>query len=499
MKILKSIIAAAAVIGLGAVNTSCSDWLDYTPKDKQTYDQQFATQAGFHSTANGIYTQMSGSNLYGYNLSYGPIDVMASMYNVPSANTSMYEYYNGTWTGQYASAGFKSIWTTAYNTLLNINVLLEALDEKSEGVLTPDDQKLMKGEMLALRAMIHLDLVRLFGPRYNSPTGLTVPYAETAEIIRRDRLPLNEIIHDYIIRDLNEAEKLLKDVDPVLTEGVQVGDGGEEGNWWRYRQLRMNYYAVCLLKARAYMWMNEKAEALAEALKITDDANAKSAFPWVDATRLLGNGSNPDRIFSSECLFGFYNNKLSSIFDYHFVGSLDPAIVLQTRKNYLDILFVNSTDYRRQTQWTSSASSVADYDFCKYKGFKVNANTPEFWGLFFGLMRKSEAYLIVAEALLDTDQAAALTYLNELRKARGIEDMADSSTKAAILKQIKFEYLRDMRGEGQIYFMFKRFRQVFGQYYGGDNQFDGGGASLDFETPSTNVRYTVPIPADETY
>lgn len=499
MKIFKSIIAAAAVIGLGAVNTSCSDWLDYSPKDKQTYDQQFATQAGFHSTANGIYTQISGRNLYGYNLSYGPIDVMATMYNVPQSNRSLYEYYNGTWNGEVASAGLKSIWTDAYNSILNINVLLDALNEKSEGVLIPDDQKLMKGEMLALRAMIHLDLVRLFGPRYNSPTGLTVPYAETSEIISRDRLPLNEIIHDYIIRDLNEAEKLLKDVDPVLTEGVQVGDGGDEGNWWRYRQLRMNYYAVCLLKARAYIWMNEKSEAMAEALKITDDSKAQSAFPWVDPARLLGNGTNPDRIFSTECLFGFYNNSLSSIFDYTFVGSLDAAVLLSPRRGYLDILFVNSGDYRRQSQWAASASSSSEFDFTKYKGFRVNSDNPEFWGSFFGLMRKSEAYLIVAEALLDTDKTAALTYLNQVRQARGVEGMDASASNADVLKQIKFEYLRDMRGEGQIYFMFKRFRQVFGQYYGGDNQFDGGGASMDFEEPSTNTRYSVPVPADETY
>jgi hypothetical protein len=72
MKLYKLFIAVMAC----SIMTSCSDWLDYTPKDKQTYDQQFGTKAGFHNAVTGVYAKMANSSLYGYNLTYGPLDIM---------------------------------------------------------------------------------------------------------------------------------------------------------------------------------------------------------------------------------------------------------------------------------------------------------------------------------------------------------------------------------------------------------------------------------------
>lgn len=65
-----------------------------------------------------------------------------------------------------------------------------------------------------------------------------------------------------ILRDLNEAAELLKD-DPVRTDGVQTDDAEENPNpvYLRYRQYRLNYYAVQGLLARLYMWMGNKTDA----------------------------------------------------------------------------------------------------------------------------------------------------------------------------------------------------------------------------------------------
>lgn len=59
MKLYKSITVATVAV-LGMVVSGCSDWLDYEPKDKQTFDQQFSSQTGFHNTVNGIYNTMTG-------------------------------------------------------------------------------------------------------------------------------------------------------------------------------------------------------------------------------------------------------------------------------------------------------------------------------------------------------------------------------------------------------------------------------------------------------
>ena len=496
MKLLYKSITAAALLAFGLAATGGSDWLDYTPKDKQTYDEQFNNRTGFHTTVNGIYNNMTGSSLYGYNLSYGALDIMGLCYKIANASTAKYELCTAAYTSSNAASTISSIWTSAYNTILNINVVLQALDDHP-GVLLPEDEQMIRGEMLATRACIHLDLVRIFGPVYSvKPDGLSVPYADKPEIIKRNRLKVDDIIYNKIIPDLTTAQSLLKDVDPILTEGVLNSDGGDEGNWFRYRQLRMNYYAATLVKARAYIWVNDYTNALTEAKKITDDTYAQECFPWVDPVKLLANSSNPDRIFSTECLFGFYDKKMSDIFAQNFNGSLDAAVVLKPREGYTGILFPNTADYRRQSQWTGSTSIGSnELDFIKYKSFTTNETNPDFWATFYGLMRKSEAYYIAAEAINGLgDTSGACGYLNKVKAARGIEAL-ETDSPAEFLKELKLEYLREMRGEGQIFFLHKHFNQSFAAANADFN----GHEKANRDNPAVSIRYNVPIPTGENY
>lgn len=499
MKLYRSIITVVACC-LGWFVSGCSDWLAYTPKDKQTYEQQFSSNAGFYNAVNGVYNIMSGSSLYGYNLSYGPLDIMAQCYKIPSGNVALSEYRTYTWTGKTASRTFTNIWAQAYSAILNINLILEATETHRQSVLNDRDYKLIKGEMLAARVFLHFDLLRLFGPVYSkNPNGLSIPFNDGIEAVRRERLPADRLITEKLLPDLQTAQDLLKEVDPVITKGALNSDGGNEGNWERYRQLRMNYYAATLLKARIYLWMGDYNHALSEAQKITDDARVKEYFPFVNPSKLLANNTNPDRIFSTECLFGYYNKNITDIFLNSFSGSLDVLTLLQPRKGYIGILFSAANDYRRQSQWTgSTSSSGSDFDFVKYKSFAANKKNPEFWATYYGLMRIGEAYYIAAEACLNQDDLSkACEYLNVIFSARGIERLnAAAATKTKVLEQIKLEYVREMRGEGQIFYLFKRFYQNFGSWSGGDSNLNGAEASF-FDSPST-VRYVIPIPSAET-
>lgn len=226
MKLFKSTFISAA-LAVAFSMTGCSDWLDYTPKDKQLYEQQFTTVSGFHTTVNGIYTLLTSSSLYGYNLSYGPIEAIGLAYNVGSTNNALYQCRTASYTGEHASAILTAIWSTAYKTILNANLVLQALKDYPD-VLQKDDAELIRAEMLAVRAYLHLDLTRMFGPTPNSGfTGLAVPFADTPEAIKRERLSAEVILKEHIIPDLEEAQKILKEVDPVITEGVLNTDGGD--------------------------------------------------------------------------------------------------------------------------------------------------------------------------------------------------------------------------------------------------------------------------------
>lgn len=72
------------------------------------------------------------------------------------------------------------------------------------------------------------------------------------------------------------------------------------------------------------------------------------------------------------------------------------------------------------------------------------------------LVRMSEVYLIAAECA--TDLSESIGYINEVRKNRNCVDieLEDSDTEEDILEYITAEFAREVIGEGQLYFYYKR-------------------------------------------
>ena len=75
MKIYKLLIILLLLVGLN----SCSGWLDLEPKDTTTETDLFQTGDGYRIALNGIYEQMAETSLYGKELSWGFLDVLAQM------------------------------------------------------------------------------------------------------------------------------------------------------------------------------------------------------------------------------------------------------------------------------------------------------------------------------------------------------------------------------------------------------------------------------------
>ena len=83
---LHIIIYLSLLLFLGS---GCSDFLDVQPKDKQSEEQLFATRGGFYTAVNGIYNKLASSSLYGKNLTYEMIDILAFRYTPLSVITRM--------------------------------------------------------------------------------------------------------------------------------------------------------------------------------------------------------------------------------------------------------------------------------------------------------------------------------------------------------------------------------------------------------------------------
>ena len=164
---LRNMIWIGLVLACGA---GCSDFLDVQPKDKQSEKQLFSTRGGFYMAVNGIYNKVASTALYGKNLSYELVDVISKRYSPLQANTYLTSLSTFDYADNSVQTGLSNTWTAAYNTILNCNVVLDNL-EKSEGILLPPEYRMLKGEMLALRAFLHFDMLRLFGPVYKNHPG----------------------------------------------------------------------------------------------------------------------------------------------------------------------------------------------------------------------------------------------------------------------------------------------------------------------------------------
>lgn len=522
----------------------CTDWLDYKPNDKQSEEQQFSSKDGFYAAVNGIYNRMSGTSLYGKYLSYDMIDILGQYYAVEQSDESdYYKYLRALTEWDYSNESvtnvLSAIWNEAYSTIMNINVVLKNIEEDVSGnkILPDQEYKMLKGEMLAARAMLHFDMLRLFGPIYSkNPEGRGIPYSESTDPQILSILPANTVLTGYILRDLTEAEALLLASDPVLTEGPQAEyDYVSQDNSMRYRQLRLNYYATVLLTARAYLWGGDYSNALTEARKLTDDEKVRKFFPSVESGKLLGNTSDPDRMFSTECLFGYYNKNRGLIYDYSFGGGNTGKALLIPRTGYIDgILFSGYWvgDWRFQSQWASGTTLEGNNSFqmVKFKEISdsrrdevINSKdenallqTQKFHGTFCSLIKLSEAYYIAAECLGTTGSDVynlpeAWTYMNQMFVDRGTYNWGTGNAENFLQDWLTKEYIREFVGEGQKFFYFKRRNMAFDNDYNGrkeikemiDPGFPPFGIPPTYDTKDKATdeekakRFVLPLPKNE--
>lgn len=453
---------------------SCKKFLDVKPEDKVLETQLFSTQQGTKSVLNGLYISLANNKLYGENLTLSTLEILAQRYNMPSTHAlnkiASYAYRDEPTAGK-----LETIWTGAYSAILNVNAFLENVD-KYKGVLDVETEKIYKGEALAMRALLHFDLLRLFGPRYNTvdSTNTSLPYYQATESTINPLLPASQFI-DKIISDLNDAEVLLAD-DLIITNGVSSTVAESDVDFIRdNRNYRLNYYAVKGLKARVYLYRGDKENALRYAREIINVANK---FPWTTPQNALSEKQNPDRVFSTEMLFGVMNTQLYSRYTDLFDPSMrDENIYAPITARLNAIYEANENDYRFNLNWAVPSTGVKGYKtFYKYADIVDKAKTYRFT---IPLLKISEMYYIASES--EPIVAEGVNYLNVVRTHRGLPNLAPT---ANLQTELQKEYQKEFYGEGQLFYFYKR-RNI--------TSIPNGSAS----SGNVTVNYDIPMPQSE--
>lgn len=441
------------ILACSTMMVSCDSWLEVKPYDKISEGELQKSEEGYQKMLNGIYIDLNSDALYGQSLSVEMIEVMGGAYAIGTDN-SVWGNYKDLSNYQYGTEYWRNrldqTWNKAYALILNCNKILENIDQ-NQGLFTGGNDYAVKGEALALRAMLHFDMLRLFGPVYAKDSDKkAIPYYNKQTNSPEPILTAKEVA-EKVVADLEEARILLAN-DPVKTEGTLMS-GSQDGtsNFMRYRALRLNYYAVEALLARVNLYMGNKTEAFKYATDVIKTAD-QGIFPFVDKSLVIGSPADPDRIFSSEVLFALTNTSRSKIHKNFYDPSRLPNYVFRMDDNLMSNIVYGGAattggyqdDYRYRANWIATGSNRYFY---KYSDMVANGSIQN---TMIPMIRLGEMFLIAAESQSD-NLANGVQYVNALRRNRGVANLQTLTPDL-----LKYEYIRELYGEGQLFYLYKR-------------------------------------------
>ena len=332
------------------------------------------------------------------------------------------------------------IWAEMYAAIANVNVMLQYVDNDLS-IFSDNNHDLYKGEALGLRGFLHLELLRMFAPAYTSnPSAPAIPYVTEYSPSVTPQSTVEEVL-DYIIRDLEDAEALLQPVEGITT--------------LTHSSYRLTYMSVNAILARAYQWKGDMENALRCARAVINDPFVQNNYRWVDGS-YLNNTEKAywDRLFSMELLFRLNVSNMDENTNVYFRNTGDATQKLSpSSEKWNDIYEFTSgygTDWRYSKHWEYDGNDPYFAKYWQYNGGRYNDQVP--------VVRKSEMYYIAAEALVSKDSIAqAVAYLNEVRTNRNISNPLQENLSAAdVQNEIYKEYRKEMVGEGQLFFYYKR-------------------------------------------
>ncbi|SMC87436.1 RagB/SusD family nutrient uptake outer membrane protein [Pedobacter nyackensis] len=447
------VLFSLALIGTGG----CSKMLDLPARDKFPQDILFKDEQGFIDALTGIYIGMDKPNngptegLYTNNLTAGMLSIMAYNYTNASSSSASSGLYANASRYNYEDSGVKKeiagIWAGMYNNIANLNNLLRHIDEK-RGLFTRDNFYRVKGEALALRALFHFDLARLFGqPPLTGADAPAIPYITKFDIQTKQFVSLNMAV-DSCIADLQSAKTLLSQTD---TTALKMGS---HDLFSSYTQNHMNYWATQALLARAYQYKGDHTNAIKAAQALI----GSNKFPLITTNVASSSNTTRDRLFSQELVFSLYSNKVTNINNSLFNIPNTALTLAATNK---DLIYKGSTgsatDYRYISWFDANTPGVN----VPSKLFQ-DAKLPYFLQNNIPLLRISEMYYIAAESAGRAgDLGAALSYLNRVRVSRGLTDLTTTTVidQEILYDEIMKEYKKEFIQEGQTFLYYKRWNK----------------------------------------
>lgn len=432
-KIFSIVITASMILGL----SSCEGFLDTVPTDSVVDVNALTTIADAGVAVNGLYTLIKDGNIYGSDMVY-----LGDMRGDNLYPTSISGYGKTIYLYDYTetqSSYFSSLWGYYYKTIMRANALLANIDNL-EAISSSDQQKKSdyKGQAYAVRAFCYFDLARLYGYPYQKDNGASLG----AIILTSPSAPSQVRVPRSTVADL--YAQVESDIDVIKNSPYSLVPNSEY---------------------RAYWGQEGASESILEfVLAMKNNIDDDMGFGCVYNALWFGESAAKGNVVPTLKWRNLFvdtpNDVRSQMIQY------DDAVTgpKQTGRYWID-------------------------KFCgnKSRNMSYRLNNPHIY-------RMAEAYLIAAEAALETGKSAeASEYLNIVRKRAD----PTASNVTATLELIMTERQKEFIGEGDRFFDVMRRGGKFVRDMSIDPDDFGGGAGYQTTIDWNYFKIVMPISSTE--
>ncbi|MDR2292610.1 MAG: RagB/SusD family nutrient uptake outer membrane protein [Prevotellaceae bacterium] len=437
------------IITLGV--SSCQDFLDKYPSESVPATQAIGNANDAEVAINGVYHAMASSSYYGRDMVLYA-EYKGGDFGITTTGISGDALYYFTHTP--TSGAYSDSWYQCYFVLLQVNNILECIDAgKVDAQSAADITKVnsVKGQALAIRALVHFDLARLYGYPYLKDNGASLGAAVvTTTLSANAQLRRNTVAECYeqAINDLNEA------INSSLLPAVKKNG-------------YINQYGAKSLLARIYLYKGDWENAY----KIAKDVIENGGYtPYTDENWT----ASWTQQFGTESIF-----ELVVVPSETDLGSTSPCSYFAPRKNLPDrrelgpimvsdqfFNMFNQSIHDTDIRWNifgldEFAREDASSSFyiqerkgwmMKYEGDGKSTRS----AVNIKIIRLTEVLLIGAEAALkksSPNKTDAASWINIVRKRNPVlTDLDGNESINDLLDETILQRRIDLIGEGHRYF-----------------------------------------------
>lgn len=470
MFIKKIFIALTAIGSMSA----CNKVLDVNPESQLNADVRFQNLDDYNFSLLGTYSRFRSTSYYGSfdgdaNAFVALPDMLADdLLSNPLENLNN-EIVFSNWQYTSAESQIEETWTAAYRIISQANITLNGIDRFADK--EPGKVNRIKSQALAIRALVHFDILRYWVNDYNrNSTAPGIPYVTEFNYEAKPGRGTVAETYNKIEKDLLDAKALMANLDTDINPAGQ--------------RAYIDEMAVNALLARMYLYANQFDKAIEFSTYVIDNVGLadKVLFDriWQDAV-------------TDEVLWSLTFN----------AGQGEPggnAYAPQVnRSQYMpnpDLLatYDVDNDVRANAYFAEIDDNSGDprVVLSKYLAKTAALSKPD--GVVnFKALRVGEMYLIRAEAYArqtSPDFAAAMDDLNTLRDARIYNNLHENLTGQALLDAIELERRKELVAEGHRFFDLKRKGTAA-------REVDRGGTCATCVLPPNSPKWTWPIPRTE--